>query len=1682
MQRKSIVKRVSAWGLSLAMILGTLTPLSVKAEEEPFAFSPDSNYAIVSEVTRKAVDVKAINWTDRDTMATGEFREKETTQSVNATSVFRFGTTTYTPATLAADETAVRMYYYDSAAVYHPMRSEGNDFIFADPSDRDGINSDNADDIKMATYIIKKTGENTGIIKDATRGYYLTVNDAGEIRKSANAEDANSFRFIENPQIIDDTAYIENVATGKLVTFQNQLDEDYAPISVTGDKANITNAERFKVSFEKNPTGLEDVVSFQSLSKPGYQIASDKWDEGAVAQIGSINKTGGGWEAIAVEPIGNGRFVLRDAALGKLVTVDENDILTGGCEKELAEITDREKFIIHTSADLSETTDLTIDDSSRTETSLTLSWTKPLNLYTDIEVWQKASNEEVFTKAGSLSNATTYTAEGLKAGVKYTFKLRFISGNGKLEATDNPQVESNEATAKTRAGVKPATPTNITFDGNDKECTIGWDAAENATHYQIMRANSMYGTYEVVETVSKDKKNVKLNYANADKNANYYRVVALNNGQGGDDVSEAEKSEQSEYVSLEKQNFGDHTLIFTEKDDVAKVNETLKAIFDQQNDYGNDAQFNGDHYQIYFKPGDYTTTDCMYLGFYTSFNGLGKTPYDVELNNIAIPAYLPGGALGGQDNNATCNFWRSTENLSVKNTGNEQGKAGFGSNRVDQFNWAVAQAAPLRRVYSERPVAYDWNYGWASGGYVADCKFVGTFEDHGNMLSAGTFSGQQFYTRNSELTGNAFGTTLNNFYQGVTAPNLPQADSKTGEALVNGNGASNWNIAAADGGQQVFTNVETTPKLSEKPFLYIDDQGEYQVFVPDVKENTKGVSWSENDMGEGKSIPLSAFYVAQPTDTAKEINKQLKAGKNIYFTPGIYHAEEVIHVDRENTILLGTGMATIIPDNAEGAMQIADVDGVKVAGVIFDAGAHSKYLLKVGDDKSSQDHSNNPTVLQDVFFRVGGTTNVLTKSDDALIINSSDVIGDHFWIWRADHGAGVEWAGNESKHGLIVNGDNVTCYALFNEHFQQYDTLWNGENGATYFYQNEKCYDPISQEAWMSHNGKTNGYAAYKVANGVKKHYAVGLGIYNVFIYTGPTYDSTKVQIQMDNAIEVPNSEDVIVENACLQTFADKNKALQKFNHIINGVGEGVSSGKDTVTGELGEDWSRKFLISYKNGTAVVGNAIKTDNDKGKYIGVNTITNIEEPTDETEEKPEEKPDQKPDPKPEEGQNPYDEWKKTALISPTRGELKGAGPSMVTWNRLDDATKYEISLDGNVVGTVDQTDSKILSCEINTTNVAAHQLQLTAILENGDQVHASTRTFFVSKKGMSVDNRIVDYSISNMGESWYYNWSLTPYAQNTSKAEFVPMIWDGSDGSMAWLQQAKANGYTTVLGFNEPDLDSQANMSVEAASTLQPQFTDSGLRVGSAVTAGWASSSEWFDSYMAANGDQIDFIPMHLYMGYPDKDQVKGLMDEIQRTYEKYQKPIWITEVAFASSDPNWTGLEESNTEFRDKTKEAMSMLINGVDGEFTGLNALEYVERYAWFSFDTNHTYGGVSSLYETNDRGTLNKGDLTELGMLYRTLGNPEGYELPGLDGAIDETKLPQDVYVKDQFSGNGGSGNGGSGNEGSGNGVTPVKNKAGKVKTGDYTQAGVYVMLLLCAAGVCVYTGVRKKRENRK
>ena len=134
-----------------------------------------------------------------------------------------------------------------------------------------------------------------------------------------------------------------------------------------------------------------------------------------------------------------------------------------------------------------------------------------------------------------------------------------------------------------------------------------------------------------------------------------------------------------------------------------------------------------------------------------------------------------------------------------------------------------------------------------------------------------------------------------------------------------------------------------------------------------------------------------------------------------------------------------------------------------------------------------------------------------------LEINSNDTIVDHTWIWRADHGSGVGWNLNTSANGLVVNGNDVTIYGLLVEHHQQFQVLWNGNAGRTYFYQSEIPYDPPDQASYSSAPG-VNGWASYKVAGTVRTHEAWGLGIYSVFRHP---------DVVLTRAIETPRNPNV---------------------------------------------------------------------------------------------------------------------------------------------------------------------------------------------------------------------------------------------------------------------------------------------------------------------------------------------------------------------------------------------------------------------------------------------------------------------------------------------------------------------------------------------------------------------------
>jgi len=466
-------------------------------------------------------------------------------------------------------------------------------------------------------------------------------------------------------------------------------------------------------------------------------------------------------------------------------------------------------------------------------------------------------------------------------------------------------------------------------------------------------------------------------------------------------------------------------------------------------------EFGPERNALLFLPGEYKVD--VPIGFYTEAIGLGASPDDVRIAGDVHAEPVHG-------TNATVTFWRTAEGFSVAPAGGT-------------MRWAVSQAAPFRRMHIRGDMVLHKNGGWASGGWMSDDLIDGT-------VNAGPQ--QQWIARNSE-------------WQKWTG--------------------SNWNmvfvglVGAPEGEwpKPPFTNIAQTPVVREKPFLQADAKGNYSVRVPELRRNTVGITWRAGAT-PGKTIPLNAFYIARADrDTAATINAQLAKGKNLLLTPGIYELSEALHVTRADTVVMGLGFATLRPTQGNAAMTTADADGIIIAGLLFDAGAtKSPVLLEVGPAGSKTRHNNNPISLHDVFFRVGGAA--VGRTDSNLTINSNDTIVDHTWIWRADHGAGVGWDKNTSANGLIVNGNDVTIYGLFVEHHQEYQVLWNGNRGRTYFYQSEIPYDPPNQTSYTSAPG-VNGWASYKVADNVTMHEAWGLGIYSVF---------TKPAVTLSHAIEVP--------------------------------------------------------------------------------------------------------------------------------------------------------------------------------------------------------------------------------------------------------------------------------------------------------------------------------------------------------------------------------------------------------------------------------------------------------------------------------------------------------------------------------------------------------------------------------
>ncbi len=568
-------------------------------------------------------------------------------------------------------------------------------------------------------------------------------------------------------------------------------------------------------------------------------------------------------------------------------------------------------------------------------------------------------------------------------------------------------------------------------------------------------------------------------------------VVAAATTAFGGAAEAAEQAQAAQPGGSRDPDLGPNVFIFDPAMPAAAMQAQLKTIFREQER----AHFTDRRYAVLFKPGRYKLD--VNVGFFTQVAGLGLLPGYVSIDgHVHAEADWNGGK-------ALVNFWRAVENMTVRPP-----------DRTDR--WAVSQAAPYRRMHLAGDLALD-DGGYSSGGFMADSRVDG-------VIRSG--SQQQWYTRNTAMRGWE-GANWNMMFMGVD--NAPTSTFP----------------------EPAFTTLPAVPLIREKPFLLVDGAGAWHVFVPALRRDARGTSWGAG-LPEGGLIALDRFFIAREGMTAAQINAELDRGRHLLLTPGIYRLTEPLRVRRADTVVLGLGLATLLADGGTKALTVADVPGVTIAGLFIDAGpVNSPVLVEIGPRGSSADHARNPTLLSDVFFRLGGAA--VGNAETCLEINSRHVIGDHLWIWRGDHGdrktgrVHVGWHESRGAQGLVVNGDDVTMYGLFVEHFQKYQTVWNGERGRTFFYQNELPYDPPSQAAYMA--GTTRGWAAYKVADNVQVHEATGMGIYSNF-----TADPS---IVLENAIEAPRRPGVRFANLTTISLG----GVGTIRHLVNGEGAAARRG-----------------------------------------------------------------------------------------------------------------------------------------------------------------------------------------------------------------------------------------------------------------------------------------------------------------------------------------------------------------------------------------------------------------------------------------------------------------------------------------------------------------------------------------
>jgi hypothetical protein len=634
--------------------------------------------------------------------------------------------------------------------------------------------------------------------------------------------------------------------------------------------------------------------------------------------------------------------------------------------------------------------------------------------------------------------------------------------------------------------------------------------------------------------------------------------------------------------------FGPNVCVFTPSMSQAAIQADLNSIAVQQVPLS--AQFNNDGYAVLFEPGTYGSAadPLMFeVGYYTEVAGLGAVPQDTTINGQieAFPNALDCASSTDCWANSTVNFWRSMSNLTL----NVMGSASYVPQPITQLPpigdssdcyggstdmWSVSQAAPVRDMIINGELNFQaycsqTNYGsndYGSGSYVANSEINGTLDWSGN---------QQGIARNSDFDS-AAGYVWNYVYSGDGCP--PGYTPPTGTTCSPNQDAFGSDPAGTEGvnGVDQVTALPQSPVTEEEPFLYADSSGQFSVFVPSAQRNSSGPNFLTGSEA-GSSVPQSSFFVANPGTPVAAINLALLAGKNLELTPGTYDLSAPIVVERPNTVVLGLGFATLVPQNGNAALVVLPNKGVKVSGLIVDAGpVNSPALVSVGTPLLPGS-ATDPDTIQDVYFRIGGAETTPVSATVSLLDNASHSIIDDVWAWRADHGAntsvtgpqgqvGAGWTYNQGDTGVVVNGNDVTAYGLAVEHYQKTEVIWNGQGGTNIFFQNELPYDPPSQAAWNK-SATQLGYPAFEVSPNVTSFNGYGMASYVVFIYTNATlWDSMAYQAPNKPGVKFTDAGDLFISSTCsVNNTCPTPSQSGGLQSVIDGVGGSATDANPTT-------------------------------------------------------------------------------------------------------------------------------------------------------------------------------------------------------------------------------------------------------------------------------------------------------------------------------------------------------------------------------------------------------------------------------------------------------------------------------------------------------------------------------------